>query len=165
MSGTRRAALCLCAAALTLVPVTEGRSSSQVGAREARSTTATLQSIATWLEESGQHGWMGADVADALDILRLETEKSLAARQRAFRSGNTLHLAQVPVDERREFLLFMVKRPDQRVYFYLSTVSEGYKRGFVTVPNGGGVRALDAADGERGFREEVLYWQGVMASR
>jgi hypothetical protein len=160
----RYAAFGLCAAVLALLPVTEGRSSIQASVREARSTVATLQSIAAWLQRAGERGWMGADVADALDILRLDAETSVAARQRAFRSGDTLHLAQIPADARREFLLFMVKGADEKIYFYLSSVADGYKRAFVTAP-GQGVRALGAAEGESGFRREMAYWEGVIASR
>lgn len=164
MGATRWAALCACAAAFSLVPVSEGRSSIRFQ-QAAQTTAAALQSIAAWLEKSGEHGWMGADVADTLEILRFGTEQSLAARQKAFRTGETLHLAQIPVDERREFVLFMVKGPDEYIYFYLSTVAEGYKRGFVTGPGLAEVRPLDAAAGERGFREEVRYWEGIIATR
>jgi hypothetical protein len=163
MSATRWAAFVLCAAALA--PVTEGHTSAMPGLYAVKSTAEALQTIAIWLERSGEEGWMGADVADALEILRLKTEDSVAARQRAFRTGDRLHLVQGSADERREFLLFMVKGPDQRVHFYLSTVSEGYKRGFVTVPGRRGVAALEADQGERGFRSEVSYWQGIMATR
>ena len=100
-----------------------------------------------------------------MDILRFAAEKSLAARQKAFRTGETLHLAQIPADDRREFVLFMVKGPDERIYFYLSTVAEGYKRGFFTAPGLDDVRPLDAAAGERGFRDEVRYWEGIIATR
>lgn len=165
MRGTRWAAPWLCAVALALVPVIEGHTSVQVGPREAKSTSASLQSIASWLEVSGEHGWMGADVADALEILRLDTETSVAARQKAYRSGETLHLAQVSADERREFLLFMVKGPDGQVYFYLSTVIEGLKRAFVTVPDERGVIPLHLVAAERGFRDEVRYWESIIATR
>jgi hypothetical protein len=164
MSATRWAALCACAAAFSLIPVTEGHSSIRAR-QEAQSTAAALQSIAAWLERSGEHGWMGADVADALDILRFGAEKSVAARQRAFRTGETLHLAQIPDDERREFVLFMVKGPDEHIYFYLSTLAEGYQRGFVSSPGIAGVRPLDPTVGERGFRDEVRYWEGIIATR
>ena len=164
MSATRWAALWACAAAFSLVPVTEGHSSIRVH-QEAQSTAAALQSIAAWLEKSGERGWMGADVADVLEILRFGAEKSVAARQRAYRTGEVLHLAQVPDDERREFVLFMVKGPDEHIYFYLSTVAEGYKRGFVTAPGPGEVLPLDAAAGEKGFRDEVRYWEGIIATR
>lgn len=163
MTATRWAALGLCAVAFSLVPVTEGYSSVKPSLREAKSTADSLQSIASWLEKSGESGWMGADVADALEILRLATEDSVAARQRAFRTGETLHLAQVSADERREFLLFMVKGPDEQIYFYLSTVSEGFKRAFVSVPGINRVIPLDSASAERGFRNEILYWEGIIS--
>ena len=164
MRAIRWAALCACAAAFTLVPVTEGHSSIRLQ-REAQSTAAALQSIAAWLGKSGERGWMGADVADALDILRFGTEKSVAARQKAYRTGQTLHLAQVADDERRQFVLFMVKGPDEHIYFYLSTLAEGYKRGFVTAPGLDAVHPLEPAAGERGFRDEVRYWEGIIATR
>jgi hypothetical protein len=165
MNATRWAALFLCAVASALVPATEGRSSTQSSSREARSTASSLQSISSWLERSGENGWMGADVADVLEILRLDTESSVAAWQRAFRSGETLHLAQVSADERRDFILFMVKGPDERVYFYHSTVADGYKRGLVTAQDGRSVMPLGAEEGARGFREEVSYWESVISTR
>lgn len=164
MTATRWAALGLCAVALSLWPAAEGVTSVPSSLRAANSTSAALQSIATWLEKSGERGWMGADVADALEILRLTTEKSVAARQKAYRTGETLHLAQVSADDRREFLLFMVMGPDGQIYFYLSTVSEGFKRAFV-VPRAGEIVPLDAAAAEKGFRGEVLYWEGIIATR
>jgi hypothetical protein len=165
MIAARWASLAFCAVVMSLVPAPEGHSAVQWNLREGRSTSAALQSIAVWLEQSGERGWMGADVADALKILRLQTEDSVAARQRAFRTGETLHLAQVSADDRREFLLFMVKDPDERIRFYLSTVREGFKRGFVTAPGERVAVPLGAAAAEQGFRAEVAYWQGIIATR
>ena len=59
---------------------------------------------------------------------RASSEELLQARQRGFRNDEVLRIAQVSADERREFLLFMVQRPDGQVYFYLSTVREGLKK-------------------------------------
>lgn len=163
MTAIRWAVLGLCAAVFSVYPVSQGYSHIKPNLRQAKSTAHSLQSIASWLEKSGERGWMGADVADALEILRLATEESVAARQRAFRSGGTLHLAQISADERREFLLFMVKGPDERVYFYLSTVTEGLKKAFLSVPGVDRVIPLDLASAEKGFRSEVLYWEGIIS--
>lgn len=165
MKAICRAASWACIVALSLFAATEGHASIPPVSREIKSTAASLQSISSWLERSGEHGWMGADVADALDILRLQTENSVAARQKAYRSGETLHLAQVSADERREFLLFMVKGPDEQVYFYLSTVADGFKKAFVVLPGGQGVVPLEAEVAERGFRAEIAYWEGIIATR
>jgi hypothetical protein len=155
----------MCAVVLSLLCVTEGHSSIPSAPREVKTTAASLQSIASWLERAGEHGWMGADVADALEILRLRTEQSVAARQKAYRSGETLHLAQVSADDRREFLLFMVKGPDEQVYFYLSTVAEGFKKAFVVTPGAQGVFPLHPEVAARGFQAEVAYWEGIVATR
>jgi hypothetical protein len=161
MTGTRWAAFCLCAVLLGLAPADDGHSSISRGARETRSTADTLQWISNWLEKSGVDGAMGAEVADVLSIPRLDSEEVVIAKQMAFQSGETLYLAQVSADDRREFLMFMVKRPD-RVIFYLSTVAEGFKKAIVSIPERDVVMPLDTAEAEKGFREVVSYWEEIV---
>jgi hypothetical protein len=117
-----------------------------------------LRSIAGWLRQSGRDGYVGADVADAMGIPRLETEELLEARQRGFKSDDELRIAQISADEKRDFLLFMVQRTDDQVYFYFSTVREGLKKAFVSIPSKNLVMPLDRLEAEARFRHEVRYW-------
>jgi hypothetical protein len=117
-----------------------------------------LRSIAGWLRREGRDGYVGADVADAMGIPRSETEDLLEARQRGFRSDNELRIAQISADDKRDFLLFMVQRPDDQVYFYFSTVREGLKKAFVSIPSKSLVLPLDRLEAEARFRQEVRYW-------
>jgi len=165
MNARRLALAPWCAIVLALAAVPDGYSSVKLDFRESRSTTHSLRTIAAWIEQSGVAGAMGAEVADALDILRMATEHSVEAKQRAFQSGDTLHLAQVSADERREFLLFLVKQPNGQLFFYLSTVNEGFKRAFVSIPEQDLVVPLDAATAERGFQNEIRYWEGIISTR
>jgi hypothetical protein len=121
--------------------------------------TGTLKSIATWLKQSGRDGYLAADVADAAGITRDESESVLDAKQRGFRSDNILRIAQVPADTRRDFLLFMVQRPDGEVTFYLSSVKEGLKKAFVFLPLKNAVSALALEEARSSFQQEILYWQ------
>ena len=118
----------------------------------------SLRSIAGWLRQSGRDGYVGADVADVMGIPRLETEDLLEARQRGFRNDNVLRIAQISADDKRDFLLFMVQRPDDQVYFYFSTVREGLKKAFVSIPSKNLVMPLDRLEAEARFRQEVRYW-------
>ena len=77
----------------------------------------SLHGIAAWLRHYGGDGYIGADVADAMGIARPEGEALLAARQRGFRSDDVLRIAQISADGERDFILFMVQWPDDRVYF------------------------------------------------
>jgi hypothetical protein len=70
-----------------------------------------------------------------------------------------LRIAQVPADERRDFLLFMVQRPDGEVYFYHSTVREGLKKAFLSIPGNKMVVPLEPDEAQSGFQHEVAYWQ------
>jgi hypothetical protein len=124
----------------------------------------SLRSIAGWLRVHGRDGYVGADVADAMGIPRLETEALLEARQRGFRSEDVLRIAQISADDRRDFLLFMVQRPDDQVYFYFSTVREGLKKAFVSIPSKNLVMPLDRLEAEARFRQEVRYWGERMDS-
>ena len=118
----------------------------------------TLRSITAWLHRSGKEGWLSADVADAAGIPRALTEDLLEARQRGFRSDEVLRIAQISASDKRDFLLFMVQRPDDHVYFYLSTVREGLKKAFVSIPSRNLVMPLDRLEAEARFRQEVRYW-------
>jgi hypothetical protein len=118
----------------------------------------SLRSIAGWLRQSGRDGFVGADVADAMGIPRLQTEDLLEARQRGFRNEDVLRIAQISADEKRDFLLFMVQRPDDQVYFYFSTLREGLKKAFVSIPSKNLVLPLDPLEAESRFRQEVRYW-------
>jgi hypothetical protein len=118
----------------------------------------SLRSIAGWLRQSGRDGFVGADVADAMGIPRLQTEDLLEARQRGFRNEDVLRIAQISADGKRDFLLFMVQRPDDQVYFYFSTLREGLKKAFVSIPSKNLVLQLDRLDAEERFRQEMRYW-------
>jgi len=120
--------------------------------------TGSLRSIAGWLKEHGKEGFVGADVADTMGIPRLDSEDLLEARQRGFRSEDALRIAQISADGRRDFILFMVQRPDDQVYFYFSTVREGLKKAFVSIPSRNLVMPLDRLEAELRFRQEVRYW-------
>ena len=127
--------------------------------------TGSLRSIAGWLKQHGKEGYVGADVADRMGIPREESEDLLVARPRGFRSDDVLRIAQVSADERRDFILFMVQRPDDQVYFYLSTVRDGLKKAFVSIPSRNLVMPLDPMDAELRFRQEVRYWGDRIESR
>lgn len=126
---------------------------------------SALRSIAAWLKDQGHEGFLGADVADALGIARLADEELLRARQRGFRSEGVLRMAQLSADEKRHFLLFMVQRPDGQVFFYLSSVGEGLKRAYVSIPERNLVQPLARGEAEASFLQEVLYWEDKVAMR
>jgi hypothetical protein len=127
--------------------------------------SVSLRSIAGWLRQSGRDGFVGADVADAMGIPRQVTEEVLEARQRGFRNADVLRIAQISADDKRDFLLFMVQRPDDQVYFYFSTLREGLKKAFVSIPSRNLVMPLDPLEAESRFRQEVRYWGERMESR
>lgn len=124
----------------------------------------TLRSIAGWLRSHGSPGFLGADVADAMGIAR-KGEDALAARQRGFRNDDVLRIAQISADEGSDFMLFMVQRPDDQVFFYFSTVREGLKKAFVSIPSRNLVAPLERYEAERNFRSELLYWEDKAATR
>jgi hypothetical protein len=124
-----------------------------------------LRSIAGWLRQHGRDGYVGADVADAMGIPRLESEALLEARQRGFRTEDELRIAQISADDKRDFLLFMVQRPDDQVYFYFSTVREGLKKAFISIPSQNLVMPLDRLEAEARFRQEVRYWGDRIESK
>jgi hypothetical protein len=118
-----------------------------------------LRLIAAWLKNSGRDGFLAAEVADVAGIPREHTEQVLQAKQRGFRTDDVLRIAQVPADEKRDFLLFMVQRPDGEVYFYLSSVREGLKKAFISIPSRNLVVPLAEAEAQESFQQEVVYWQ------
>jgi hypothetical protein len=146
----------LCASSVFAIaaPIAPERALQQITSAE----FGSLRSIAGWLRQSGRDGYVGADVADVMGIPRLETEDLLEARQRGFRNDDELRIAQISADDKRDFLLFMVQRPDDQVYFYFSTVREGLKKAFVSIPSKNLVMPLDRLEAEARFRQEVRYW-------
>lgn len=125
---------------------------------------ASLRSIAAWLKASGRDGFVGADVADVVGIPRHAAEELLEAKQRGFRSDEVLRIAQISADARRDFLLFMVQRPEGEIYFYRASVREGLKKAFVSIPSRGQVTALERAEAEHNFQAELLYWEARAAT-
>jgi hypothetical protein len=147
--------------ALALVPLAEVGAVSREGSTPGIEVleAGSLKSIAAWLKQSGRDGYLAADVADAAGIAREESESVLDAKQRGFRSDNVLRIAQVPADTRRDFLLFMVQRPDGEVTFYLSSVKEGLKKAFVFLPLKNAVSDLAPEEARSSFQQEIAYWQ------
>jgi hypothetical protein len=149
------------ATALPAAPVAPDRALQRITSAE----FGALRGIAGWLREHGREGYVGADVADAMGIPRGRTEDLLEARQRGFRSDDELRIAQISADGKRDFLLFMVQRPDDQVYFYFSTVREGLKKAFVSIPSRNLVLPLEPMEAEARFRLEVRYWGERMDGR
>ena len=127
-------------------------------ARENSPDKESLQAIVGWLKDHGREGYIGADVADAMGIPRLLGEELLAARQRGFKTDDELRIAQISADNMLEFILFMVQRPDDQVYFYLWTPG-GLQKAFVSIPSKNMVVPLGRLEAEPRFRREVLYWK------
>jgi len=129
----------------------------------------SLHGIATWLRHYGREGYIGADVADAMGIARPQGVALLAAWQRGFKSDEVLRIAQVldnrAADVERDFILFMVQRPDDRVYFYLSTALGGLQKAFVSIPSKNLLLPIERAEAELRWRAEVLYWKDRSEAR
>ena len=129
----------------------------------------SLHGIASWLRQHGREGYIGADVADAIGIPRQQDEALVAAWQRGFKNNDVLRIAQVldhrAADDERDFILFMVQRPDDQVYFYLSTPLGGLQKAFVSIPSKNLVLPLERGEAELRFREEVLYWKDRSETR
>jgi hypothetical protein len=125
----------------------------------------SLHGIATWLRSHGREGYIGADVADAMGIARPEGVALLAAFQRGFRTDDVLRIAQIAADDESDFILFMVQRPDDEVYFYLSTPLGGLQKAFLSIPSKNLVLPLERAEAELRWRGEVLYWKERSESR
>jgi len=135
----------------------------------ARAETAidreSLREIAGWLRDHGRDGYIGADVADAMDLPRMLGEELLAARQRGFKNDDELRIAQVAADGKQDFILFMVQRPDDQVYFYLSTPGGGLQKALVSIPSKNLVVPLERLEAEPRFRREVMYWKDRSETR
>ena len=127
--------------------------------------TINLKSIAAWLKLSGRDGYLAGDVADAAGIPRGAAEDALEAKQRGFKTGGVLRIAQIPADARRDFLLFMVQHPEGEVFFYLSSVKGGLKKAFVFVPLKKGVVPLAPDDAQSSFLQEIQYWQDRISDK
>jgi hypothetical protein len=124
-----------------------------------------LRAISSWLRQHGREGYIGADVADAMGIAVRDGESALPAWQRGFKNDEVLRVAQVSADDAREFILFMVQRPDDQVYFYLSTPNGGLQKAFISIPSKSLVVPLERSEAELRFREEVLYWRDRSETR
>ena len=128
----------------------------------------SLHGIVSWLRQHGREGYIGADVADAMGIPRPQGETLVAAWQRGFKSDDVLRIAQV-VDNRadgeRDFILFMVQRPDDQVYFYLSTPLGGLQKAFLSIPSKNLVVPLKRAEAELRWQTEVLFWKDRSEAR
>jgi hypothetical protein len=148
------AALCVVSIAASAVTPTRG-----VPQAETALEAHNLRTIAGWLRQHGREGYIGADVADAMGIARLQGEDLLVARQRGFKNDEVLRIAQISADEGRDFILFMVQRPDDQVYFYLSTTLGGLQKAFLSIPSKNMVMPLEPIEAELRFRQEVLYWK------
>jgi hypothetical protein len=125
----------------------------------------SLYGIAAWLRVQGREGYIGADVADAMGIARPQGEPLVAAWQRGFKSDDVLRIAQVSADDPLDFILFTVQRPDDRVYFYLSTPLGGLQKAFLSIPSRNVVMPLERREAELRWRAEVLYWKERSESR
>jgi len=125
---------------------------------------ASLRTIDAWLKAAGREGWLAAEVADVAGIRRAASEALLESRQRGYRSGEVLRIAQTSADAGREFLVFMVQRPGGEVQFYVATQRDGLKKAFIS-SRFAGVLAVPAAEAASGFREELRYWEERVAGR
>lgn len=159
MRGILLAVLCLASCASVAAAPARGGPDVQASL-EAHLQAASLSNIAGWLREHGRRGWIGADVADAMGIAR-QGEPLLAALQRGFRSDEVLRIAQLFED----YILFMVQRPDDQVFFYLSTPLGGLHKAFVSIPSRNQVLPLERVEAELRFRDEILYWTDRSGAR
>jgi predicted XRE-type DNA-binding protein len=152
-------------AAMALIPANNVSAVSRAGssANDVAIEAGNLRSIATWLKQSGRDGYLAGEVADVVGIPRKQSEDMLEAKQRGFRTDDILRIAQVSADEKRDFLLFMVQRPDGEVYFYLSSVREGLKKAFISIPSRNLVVPLEETEAQENFQQEVVYWQDKVA--
>src|SRR5687767_4564618 len=114
-----------------------------------------LHGIADWLRANGRDGYIGADVADAMGIARPQWEALHDALQRSNRNVHVLRIAQ----QFENYILFMVQRPDDQVFFYLSTPLGGLQKALVSIPSMNLVVPLERNEAELRFRHEVLYWK------
>jgi len=98
------------------------------------------------------------DLADSFNRMSGSIEHLLHVQREKQRLDDELRIAQISADEKRDFLLFMVQRTDDQVYFYFSTVREGLKKAFVSIPSKNLVMPLDRLEAEARFNYEVRYW-------
>ena len=124
---------------------------------------ASLRTITAWLQASGREGYLAAEVADAAGIPRLFAEDLVEARQRGFRSGEVLRVAQASADGGRDFVLFMKQQPGGEVHFYFATLKQGLRKAFVS--RAGVVQVLAGPEARAAFRGEISYWQDRIAAR
>ena len=111
------------------------------------------------MRQYGREGYIGPDVAEAMGIERPRGEALLTAMQRGFRSqDDVLRIAQV-LDGQADYLLFMVQRPDDQVYFYLSTPLGGLQKAFLSIPSRNLVVPIERVEAELRWRAEVQYWK------
>lgn len=122
---------------------------------------AGLRSIAGWLKANGTEGYLGADLARALGIAS-PPGGALDARQRGFRNGDELRIAQLLPDGS---VLFMVQAAQGEVSFYHSTARGALRRALLSVPARGLVLPLGGSEAQTRFRAEVLYWEDKAADR
>jgi hypothetical protein len=155
----------LAACLLALLLVSPAHAAPGAAAEARKVDNVGLRSVAGWLRQHGASGFLGADVADAMGIARQADEDTLPARQRGFRNDEVLRIAQISADDGRDFMLFMVQQPDGQVFFYFSTLREGLKRAFVSIPSRNVVAPLEPYEAERNFRAELLYWEDKAATR
>ena len=120
----------------------------------------SLYGIAAWLRQHGREGYIGTDVADTMGIARRKGEV-LTAWQRGYRSEGVLRVAQL----HEEYILFMVERPDDQVFFYLSTALGGLHKAFHSIPSKNLVLPMERGEAELRFRQELLYWEARAGSR
>ncbi|MBV8031652.1 MAG: hypothetical protein JO035_09105 [Betaproteobacteria bacterium] len=125
--------------------------------------STALRAIATWLKDSGKGGYLGADVADAAGIQRAPGEESLQVLQRGFRTGPVLRVAQRSADPARDFVLFMVQRPEGEVSFYVSSPRDGLLKAFVAVRGGVAIVPIEGEDARRSFESELKFWEARLA--
>jgi hypothetical protein len=167
MSGISRLGLAvlLALAALGAIEEVSAVSRSADSASQLVLESGNLRSIASWLKSSGRNGYLAAEVADAVGIPRQHTEEVLNAKQRGFKNGDVLRIAQISADERRDFMLFMVQRPDGEVHFYVSSVRDGLKKAFVSIPSRKVVVPMEEPEAQERFQMEVSYWHDKVVLR
>ena len=121
-----------------------------------------LRSIAGWLRAHGTEGYLGTDVARALGIAPAAAGGLLDARQRGFRNGEVLRIAQLLPDGS---MLFMVQDADGEVSFYHSSPRDGLRRALLSLPGRGLVLPIAPAEAQARFQAEVLYWEDKAVNR
>ena len=122
-----------------------------------------LRSIAGWLKKSGTEGYLAAEVADTVGIPRKPGEELLEARQRGFRTDGVLRIAQISTSESRDFMIFMVQRPDGEIHLHFATLREGLRASYISIPEKHLVVPLERAEAEKRFQSELAYWEMRMA--